>query len=216
MNFMVAQGYLGAGKTLGAVIFALDYQQRSNCALYSNFGLKGAKPFTSINDFKEIAKEQSSILVLDEAHMDLDARSFSTNHVKFFTQIAYYLRKLRCTLIMTSPSFNDLDSRIRGITNIVLNVTKDTNYFYYDVWDIQSENFIRTTKIKKTNAFKIGDMYFDTNNMVTPIEILNTRTDWTDFLEELKNIAETYHIERLDTHTAGLDLAKEEKQLVSI
>ncbi len=187
---------LGFGKTLGATIIAKHYQQESGCALYSNFGLVGSKPFTDIEDFKKIAQEHSSILVLDEAHLDLDARSFSTNHVKFFTQVSYYLRKLRCTLIMTSPNFSDLDTRIRGITNIVFDVTKDRKNFYYDVYDIQRRRHVKTIKISKENAFKIGDLYFDTYKMVTPIQIPKQRDDFTSFLEELKVIAETYHIER--------------------
>lgn len=193
MNFMIFEGFLGAGKTLGASIFAVHYQQKSGCALYSNFGLKGAKPFSSLDDFKEIAKEKSSILVLDEAHMDLDARSFSSNHVKFFTQVSYYLRKLRCTLIMTSPSFSDLDSRIRRITNIYVSVTKDFRNFYYEMHDIQSNKYLRTMQINQQDAFKIANQIFDTAGMVTPIEIPAKKDDFADFLNELKVISETYY-----------------------
>lgn len=193
MNFMVFNGYLGSGKTLGACIYALHYVQKSGCALYSNCGLVGSKPFTSIDDFKEIAKEKSSILVLDEAHMDLDARSFSSNHVKFFTQVSYYLRKLRCTLIITTPSFEDLDTRIRKITNVLAFVSKDANYFKYELWDVQSRKFIQNMKITKTNAFMVGDALFDTNSMVTPVEIPKNKDDFKDFLEELKHISESYY-----------------------
>lgn len=193
MNFVAVQGFLGVGKTLGATLFALDYQQRSGCALYSNFGINGSKPFSSVEDFKKIAMEESSILVLDEAHMDLDARSFSSNHVKFFTQLSYYLRKLRCTLIMTTPSFSDLDSRIRGVTNLVLNVAKDRKYFYYDVWDYQSHKYLKTLKISRVNAYNLSDYYFNTNNMVVPVQMVSKREDWTEYLEDLKSIAESYH-----------------------
>lgn len=193
MNFMVFNGYLGSGKTLGAAIYAKHYSQLSGCALYSNCGLLGAKPFTHINDFKNIAREQSSILLLDEAHMDLDARSFSSNHVKFFTQVSYYLRKLRCTLIITSPSFSDLDTRIRNITNVLAFVHKDTNYFRYELWDLQSKKFIQNMKIKKQNAFMVADTLFDTNSMVTPIEIPKNKEDFKDFLEELKHISEQFY-----------------------
>lgn len=193
MNFFVFTGFLGSGKTLGAAIYAKHYSQMSGCALYSNCGLLGAKPFTSIEDFKLIAQEKSSILLLDEAHMDLDARSFSSNHVKFFTQLSYYLRKLRCTLIITTPSFGDLDTRIRNITNVLAFVNKDTKYFRYELWDIQSRRFIKNMKIKKENAFKIASTLFDTNSMVTPIEISKNKEDFKEFLEQLKYISETYY-----------------------
>lgn len=193
MNFMIFEGFLGSGKTLGASIFAKYYQERSGCVLYSNYGLKDSKPFRSLEDFKEIAKEKSSILVLDEAHMDLDARSFSSNHVKFFTQVSYYLRKLRCTLIMTSPSFSDLDSRIRNITNIYVSVTKDYSSFKYEMYDIQSKKYLKTMKINQADAFRVADRIFDTASMVTPVEIPAKKDDFTEFLNELKIISESYY-----------------------
>lgn len=194
MNFMVFQGYLGSGKTLGATIFSKFFQEESGCALYSNCGIADSKPFTSLDDFKKIAQESSSILVLDEAHMDLDARSFNSNHVKFFTQISYYLRKLRCTLIITSPSFDDLDSRIRGVTNILATVTKSRDYFTYTLYDIQSERYLKNYKINKSQALSIASQLYDTAAMVTPIAIPESKQGYNEFLEELKFIAENYHV----------------------
>lgn len=213
MNFMICEGFLGAGKTLGAVIFAMNYVQKSGCAIYSNFGLVGSKPFTHLDDFKKVALEESSILVLDESHMDFDARSFSSNHVKFMSQTSYYLRKLRCTVIMTSPNFADIDSRIRSITNILLRVSKDKNNFYYDVIDIQSERYLKTIKIKRENAYMIGDLYFDTNKMVVPLEMPENRLSYDAFLEELKIVAESYHIERKGAALPRAEVV-EVKQLV--
>lgn len=193
MNFIAFTGFLGSGKSLGASIFAQYYREKSGCALYSNCGVIGSKPFTCMDDFKKIALESSSILVLDEAHMDLDARSFSSNHVKFFTQVSYYLRKLRCTLILTTPNFSDLDSRIRGITNILAFVRNDSNYFYYEMYDVQSERYLRTYKIQKSNAFMVANKLYDTYSMVTPISIPSSKNDFTDFLEELKVLSENYY-----------------------
>lgn len=196
MNFMVFTGFLGSGKTLGASIFAEYFKEKSGCALYSNCGIVGSKSFTSMEDFKLIAQEESSLLVLDEAHMDLDARSFSSNHVKFFTQVSYYLRKLRCTLIITTPNFADLDSRIRSITNVLAFVSKDSNNFYYEMYDAQSQRYLRTYRIDKTNAFKVSDWLYDTYSMVTPISIPSTKNDFTDFLEELKTISENFYLRK--------------------
>lgn len=193
MNFMVFQGFLGSGKTLGATIFAKIYQEKSGCALYSNCGIAGSKPFTSITDFKSIATESSSILVLDEAHVDLNAREFNSNHVKFFTQVSYFLRKMRCTLIITSPSFDDLDSRIRGVTNILATVSKDKNYFHYDLYDIQSDRYLRGMRVNKERAFAIASDLYDTAAMVTPVSIPASKSDYVDFLSELKAISENYH-----------------------
>lgn len=193
INIFVFTGFLGSGKTLGAVLYAKKYQALSGCALYSNIAIEGAKPFTSIEDFKEIAKETSSILLLDEAHMDLDARSFNTNHVKFFSQVSYYLRKLRCTLFITSPSFADLDSRIRGITNILAVVSKSKGYFTYDLYDVQSERYLRRYQMRQNEAFYVASNVYDTYAMVTPVTVPETKGDYKVFLDELKHISEDYY-----------------------
>ncbi|MCY7936295.1 hypothetical protein MOF37_07610 [Bacillus spizizenii] len=194
MNVMVFEGFLGSGKTAGASVFAKAFQQRSGCTLYSNYGLQGSKPFTKLDDFKDIAVQPSSILVLDESHMDLDARSFSSNHVKFFTQISYYLRKLRCTMILTSPNFEDLDSRIRGITNILVQVEKRNGYFFYRMHDWQSNRYLKTYRFKQQYLKEYGHQVFDTTKMVTPIDIPDKKGDFNDFLEELKRISENYMV----------------------
>ncbi len=193
VNFIVFTGYLGSGKTLGATIFAHYYQNISGCALYSNCGIANSKPFTSLDDFKKIAVEESSVLVLDEAHVDLDARSFNANSVKFFSQLAYFLRKLRCTLILTSPAFVDLDQRIRGVTNILATVSKDKYNFYYELYDIQSQRYLRTLVANKTRAFNATDDLYDTNAMVVPITVPDSKGDYFEFLNELKEIAENYN-----------------------
>jgi ATPase family associated with various cellular activities (AAA) len=213
MNVMIFEGYMGAGKTLGASILAKYYQERSGCALYSNYGLVGSKPFKSIEDFLSIAQEPSSILVLDEAHIDLDARSFSTNHVKFFTQLSFYLRKLRCTLIITSPLFENLDSRIRGVTNVLIRVHKDKDYFYYPMYDVQSLKPLKTLKIHKKKAFAIAGNLFSTEAMVTPIYVPDKKGDYFDFLEQLKQTSDEYYT-RLRRRVALGDEEKRERRIV--
>ncbi|MEB8755979.1 hypothetical protein P4G71_16260 [Bacillus cereus] len=192
MNVMVFEGFLGSGKTFGMSLFAKYYQEKSNCALYSNYGLIGSKPFVNLDTFHDIAKEESSILNLDEGHIDLDARSFSSNSVKFFSQLSYYLRKLRCTLFITAPSFDDLDSRIRGITNVLVRVSNDKKYFYYKMYDVQSKRYLKTMRIQKKKAFAIGSKVYDTTAMVSPVQVPDKRQDFMEFLEALKSTAEEY------------------------
>lgn len=194
MNVIGVEGYLGAGKTLGATLIGKAYQQRSGCALYSNYGVTGSKPFASMDDFYEIAKEDSSILLLDEAHIDLDARSFNTNSVKFFSQVSYYLRKLRCTLIFTSPNFDDIDSRIRGITNMLIQIEPSSDRFIYHMWDYQSGKLFKTKSILKEDAFMIAPTLFDTYSIVTQVEVPETRKDFKEYLERLNQFHTEYHL----------------------
>lgn len=192
MNVVVFEGALGTGKTNGAVVFANYLKACSpKISLYSNFGMKDSKPFTSLYDFLDIADNFSSVVVLDESHVDLDSRDFSTNHVKFFSKTSFYLRKARCTLIMTSPLYENLDTRIRGITNMLCVVRKDKKYFYYDMYDVQSDKFLKTKKIRQQVAFDLN--LYDTNAIVTPVEVPESKEKFNEFLVELKNKTETYY-----------------------
>ncbi|WP_249727358.1 hypothetical protein [Bacillus paralicheniformis] len=131
-------------------------------------------------------------MYLDEAHIDLDARSFSSNSVKFFSQVSYYLRKLRCTFVIASPSFADLDSRIGGITNVLVKVSNDKNYYYYTMYDIKYKRFLKRMRIRKQKAYKIGSQLYDTEAMVSPVKVPEKRQDFMEFLEALKTTAEEY------------------------
>lgn len=193
MNIVVFEGNLGAGKTNGMVILSKYIQQQSNnnVTLYSNFGVKDAKDFTSLYDFYDVCEQPSSIVMLDETHVDLDSRSFSSNHVKYVSQTSFYLRKMRCTLMLTSPLFENLDSRIRGITNILVHVSKDKKYFYYDFYDPQSERYLKTLKVNQQSAFQLS--LYDTNNIVVPLEVPEKKPEFDKFLIELKDKVNSYY-----------------------
>lgn len=186
MNVFVFDGVMGAGKTLGASIYAKYVQERTGCTLFSNFGLKGSKEFLHLKDFLKVADEKSSIIVLDESHMDLDSRNFNLNSVKFLTQIVFFLRKLRCSLFLTSPLFSNLDSRVQGVTAIYCPVAKDKNYFYYPFYDWQRKIYLKTKKINREQAINIAKNLYDTYAIVTPLEYPETRQEYLEFVTELK------------------------------
>lgn len=194
-NFMVFDGQLGSGKTLGAVLFANYLKSKSpDTVLYSNFDMKGAESFTSLDDFFKVAQNPSSVIVLDEAHVDLDSRSFNTNHVKFLTATSFYLRKIRATLIMTSPLFENLDSRIRTITNVLVLVSKDKHYFYYEMYEPNTLAYITTKKVKQEIAFDLN--LYDTNAIVSPLEMPAKKDEFDDFLFNLKQTTLEYYNEQ--------------------
>lgn len=194
-NFIVFEGQLGAGKTLGAVLYANHLKARApSSVLYANFDMKGARPFHDLETFKEIAQNPSSIVVLDEAHVDLDARSFSTNHVKFLSSLTFYLRKIRCTLILTSPLFENLDSRIRTITNAVCYVQNDKNFFYYPFYDPTNGRFLGLKKARKEKVFDMN--LYDTNSIVSQLDMPQKREDFDQYLFELKQISLDYYKEK--------------------
>lgn len=186
MNLISFEGQMGNGKTLGMSILAKYYQEKTGCTLYSNYGLEGSKPFNSFYDFLDVCMQPSSIVCLDESHNDVDSRDFSSNSVKFFSHIVFYLRKMRCMVMMTSPLFENLDSRIRGVTNVVVSVSKDKDYYYYPFFDYQSNKSLKTIKIKKDNAHSLAESIFDTYAMVTPLEYPSSRDEFKKLLIDIK------------------------------
>lgn len=178
---------MGNGKTLGMSLMAYYFQEQSGCTLYSNYGLKGSKPFTSFNDFLDVVEQPSSIICLDEVHNDIDSRDFNTNAVKYFSHLAFYLRKMRCTIMMTTPLFANVESRVRGVTSIVIPVSKDKNYYYYPFIDWQSMRALKTKKIRKDSAHILAGQIFDTFSMVEPLEYPEKRDDFKKLITELKS-----------------------------
>ncbi|MDO3376422.1 hypothetical protein QJ529_27630 [Bacillus paranthracis] len=161
--------------------------------MYSNFGVKGSKPFTSFKDFLQIAKEPSTILLLDECHLDIDSRNSLSNASKYFSHIAFFLRKMRCTLMLTTPLFSNVDSRFRDITYVYVPVRKDKNYFYYPIVDYQDDRLLKTMKMKKENAINLAKEVFDTHSMVTPLEYPVNKAEFDGLLNDLKRINDSYY-----------------------
>lgn len=196
MNLIMIDGYLGSGKTLGMSLKALQWQQKSGCTLFSNYGLKGSIPFTSFADFKKVAVQPSSIICLDESHLDISNRDFNTNSVKFFVNMVFFLRKLRCTLMMTSPLFHNIDSKIRDITNIYIHVSKRNSIMTYDYYDVEQQYFIKSEQLdlNKISSY-IGDIY-DTYEMVIPLEYPKTRDEYIKIFSEVKELNKEYMMNR--------------------
>ncbi|MCY7487900.1 zonular occludens toxin domain-containing protein [Paenibacillus alvei] len=194
MNLMVIDGYLGSGKTLGMSILARYFQERSGCSLYSNYGLIGAQQFNHYSQFLDLTNNQSSIVCLDEAHVDLDSRNSTTNISKYFTHLMFYFRKLRTTMFLATPSVENLDSRVRALANIYTHVEKKATKFNYHMWDLQSGRFLKTLSIPKSKAFAIAPQIYDTYKMVSPMIFPEKKEEFTKFISELKELNDTYYL----------------------
>lgn len=205
MYVMIFDGIMGSGKTAGMSIMAQYFKQKSGCTLYSNYGLRGSKMFTSFDQFVDVAQQPSSIICLDEAHSDLDSRSSNTNISKYLSHIFYYLRKLRTTIFLSSPSILSIDSRIRGVTNIYCQVEKSKKYFKYHMWDLQSEKFLRDYRIQKEKAFGILPQVYDTHKMVLPMQYPETKDEYLKIINLLKAVNDDYYIGQ-ETHEPGLQV----------
>jgi hypothetical protein len=191
-NLIMFDGRMGAGKTLGMSIKALLYQKQSGCTLFSNYGLAGSIPFTSFEDFKKVAMQPSSIVCLDESHLDISNRDFSLNSVKFFVNMVWFLRKMRCTLMMTSPLFENIDSKVREVTNVYIHVSQSNGYMNYDLYDVEQLRFIRSERLSLAKVSEIAEQIYDTYDMVTPLEYPQKREDYLSIMNEVKRLNKEY------------------------
>lgn len=208
MYLMGFDGNLGSGKTFGMSLFAQYYRQKTGCTLYSNYGLKNSKLFTSFDQFIDIAQQPSSIICLDEAHTDLDSRSGNTNVAKYLTHMLFYLRKMRCTLFFSSPSIANIEFRVRSIMNVYCQVQKTKNNFLYHMYDLQSERFIRTMRINQQKAFSIGHQIYDTHKMVVPMEFPEKKEEYLNIINQLKVVSDQYYISGQTTDEPGAQLTE--------
>lgn len=185
-TLIMMDGRMGSGKTVGMSILALKWQAQSGCTLFSNYGLKGSVPFTSFEDFKKVAVQPSSIICLDESHIDLSNRDYALNSVKFFTNMIFFLRKMRCTLMMTSPLFENIDSKVRDVTNIYIHVSQKNGFLNYDYYDVEQSTYIKSNKLNLDIVKKIGSEIYDTFEMVIPLEYPKTREEYLKIMNEVK------------------------------
>jgi Zonular occludens toxin (Zot). len=198
MYLMGFDGTMGQGKTFGMSTMAQYFRQKSGCTLYSNYGLKHSKLFTSFEDFLDVAQQPSSIICLDEIHTDLDSRSVNTNASKYLTHMLFYLRKIRATIFFSSPDITNVDLRVRLVMNIYCRVRKNKKSFYYEMYDMQKMKYLKTLRIEQKKAFAIGHQIYDTNKMVVPMEFPSDRESYVRVLNNLKSISDQYYEQAKD------------------
>jgi len=191
-SLMFFEGIMGSGKTTAMSIQAHLYAQKANATLFSNYGLKGSRPFTSFADFKEVAAQPTSVIALDESHMDISNRDFSTNSVKWFVNMIWFIRKMRCTLMMTSPLFENIDSKVRQVTNVLVKCDKYRGYLHYDYFDVQRGLFLHSKKISLDKVESVMGHVFDSYSMVTPLEYPEKRNEFQEVMEQTARINDKY------------------------
>jgi hypothetical protein len=197
MFVWVFQGNLGEGKTNAMSIFSWFYKAKAaragiQTALYANYGLKGSRRLDHYSHFYDVAQEDSSIILLDEAHTSLDSRLFQKGSNIYMTQFMFYLRKLRASLFMTTPHIKNLDSRIRALTNILVDCHKLPSGFKYDIYDFQGEKLLKSKFIPRYAAERIWNVgLYDTGQILTSVEFPANERDFKKFLNKIIEINDT-------------------------
>ncbi|MDH7578471.1 MAG: hypothetical protein QHH75_11825 [Bacillota bacterium] len=196
MYVWVFQGQLGEGKTFGMSVLGWHFVAKArrsgiHADLYANFDLQGAKPLTSYRDFYQVARSEASICLLDEAHVNLDARLFHRGANIYMTQFFFYLRKLSASLFMTTPHIRNLDSRMRQLTNILVDCHKITGGFLYEIYDYQSERLLRRKFLPIHVAKQIfATGMYDSHAIIRAVEFPSNERAFDRFLDQIIEIRE--------------------------
>lgn len=113
-------GDLGSGKTLAAVILGNFLRRMIGCELRTNMlEMKNSRP---VRTMAEMWNMENSIMVWDEMWITADSRLWKSN--VGMSDFIMLTRKKGLILIYTSQDIGQIDKRIRGITDYVIECEK--------------------------------------------------------------------------------------------
>lgn len=198
-HFIFIQGNLGAGKTLSASIMAHYYKSRvesrgGRLELFSNYGLKGSHDMKDYTDWYKVADAQGSICVWDEAQRIFDSRQALKGQNIIATHLLMYVRKLGSVQIFVSPSILNIDTRIRSLTEVLINVRKIGNKgIRLEYFDYQAQNYGSFGKMINTrfiSSAKLREIYklklYDTHTLIQGFPLPRTERQANEFFKELE------------------------------
>lgn len=189
------QGPLGAGKTLMMSLLAHHWREKvrvlgGDIQLFSNYGLKDSIPLEHYTDWYKVAEAQGSICCWDEAQMAFSNRKWSKYGATIATEVMMFTRKMKSVQIYCSPSINNVDSRIRQIVEVLINVRKigdrgfAIHFTDYQTGEFMHKQFLPMWKAKK--IFKLG--LYDTDTMVLGFPLPSTEREGNEFFRTLEEI----------------------------
>lgn len=187
------QGPLGAGKTFIMSLLAHHWRERvklrgGEIKLFSNYELKDSQDMSHYTDWYDVARAQGSICCWDEAQMAFSNRRWSSYGQGIATEIMMFTRKMKSVQMYCSPSIGNVDSRIRQIVEVLVNVRKigdkgfSIHFTDYQTGTFMHKQFLPMWKAKQ--IFKL-DLY-DTYNMVQGFPLPKTEREGLEFFEKLE------------------------------
>lgn len=189
------QGPLGSGKTFLMSLLAHHWKSKTEAAggevkLFSNYHLSGAHQMDHYEDWYKVADAQGSIVCWDESQMAFSNRKWSKYGQGVATEIMMYTRKMKSVQIYCSPSINNVDSRIRQIVEVLIDVRKiGKKGFSIRFTDYQTGQFMHSQFLPMFKAQKIFKLkLYDTYQMVSGFPLPNTERQGDEFFKELELI----------------------------
>lgn len=186
-------GGFGQGKSTTAVIKATQWAAQSGCKLFANFPMRGAYLFDDYTDWYRVADVHGSIIIFDESQSNFDGRQWGGEANITLTQIFNYVRKMNCIFIFVLPSYDNIDSRIRQKTDILINCVKTPGgtifNFVYDYTDKAFGEYGRLLNrwiLPPASQRKVYALdLFDTNSMIHRFPMPTGKKNVESFFKEL-------------------------------
>lgn len=189
------QGPLGSGKTFLMSLLAHHWKNKAEALgadvkLFSNYYLADAQQMDHYEDWYDVADAQGSIVCWDEAQMAFSNRKWSKYGQGVATEVMMYTRKMKSVQIYCSPSIHNVDSRIRQIVEVLIDVRKiGKKGFSIRFTDYQTGQFMHSQFLPMFKAKKIFELkLYDTYQMVSGFPLPNTERQGDQFFEELERI----------------------------
>lgn len=189
------QGPLGSGKTFIMSTLAHHWREKvrqlgGDVLLFSNYGLKDSYDMDHYTDWYKVAEAQGSICCWDEAQMAFSNRKWSKYGNTIATEIMMFTRKMKSVQMYCSPSINNVDSRIRQIVEVLIDVRKiGDKGFKLRFTDYQTGEFMHTQFLPMWKAKRIFKLnLYDTYQMVQSFPLPKTEREGIEFFQKLEEV----------------------------
>lgn len=174
MALIGVTGNMGAGKSLTGVLFTFD-DYRAGRPTMSNGPLcfpaqPGCVPPVRASTWEQVVSFRNGTFLWDESHLDIDSREFSKNVdvTGWLTQI----RKMGVNLIYITQSWDQVDKRIRNLTDMLIQCEKVEDASGRRGTRILSVDVVRARLTSKSLLWHEPWMYslYNTRAPVLPLE----------------------------------------------
>jgi len=118
MVLLAVVGELGAGKTLTLTYLAIKQHLERGRKIYSNYRLYGV-PYFHVDSIPDIESMSQGFVALDEMWLWIDARCSLQQKNRVTSSILLKSRKRGLTIAYTTQSFDQVDKRVRKITDFM-------------------------------------------------------------------------------------------------
>ncbi len=216
------EGMFGKGKTLSAVHYVMQLYRRYNNVpvwsesekkfvtqyvhVISNVDLKGIDHYEYLENLsqivnqayrnKDIDKENDTrtvlIVLIDEASVQLNSRSFKTNINADFLNTLLTSRHYHMSMFYTSQRFSLTDKLLRDVTQTVINCRKWWRFqgqYVYDGYELENAgNPELVLPIRKTGFF-VRNRDYNAYDTLAVVDRLGKSFDEDDFISDAEILA---------------------------